>query len=169
MRRFLTSAAIVLALAGTSFAIATPASADGFSVTVGNNNGYDNYRHRSGATISVGFGDAAFGYRDGYWDNGHRWHRWNNDRDYRNYRNHHAGSYSDWNHDRYGGDGWQGNGYSNGYSDISLAYRDGYWDNSHRWHRWNNDRDYRHYRGQHGSNYHDWNHDRDRDNGWQRH
>jgi hypothetical protein len=107
MRTFLTSAAIVLALVGTPLAIATPAGADGFSVTVGNNQGYDNYRHRSGAVISVGFSDVAFGYRDGYWDNGHRWHRWHNNRDYRRYRGQHGSNYYDWNHDRDRDNGWR--------------------------------------------------------------
>lgn len=118
MRTFLTSAAIALALAGTSLAIATPANADGYSVSVGNNNGRDyghdynngrDYgRNRSGSVISIGFGDVAFGYRDGYWDNGHRWHRWNNSRDYRNYRGQHGNNYHDWNHNRDSNHGWQG-------------------------------------------------------------
>jgi hypothetical protein len=107
MRTFLTSAAIALALAGTSLATVTPASADGFSVSVGNNQGHDYGRNRSASIISVGFGDVAFGYRDGYWDNGHRWHRWNNSRDYRNYRSQHGSNYHDWNHDRDSDHGWQ--------------------------------------------------------------
>jgi hypothetical protein len=103
MRKFLTSAAIVLALAGTSLVVATPASAAGFAISVGN--GHDYGRNRS--VVSVGFGDVAFGYRDGYWDNGHRWHRWNNSRDYRDYRDHHRGNYYDWNHDRDRDNGWR--------------------------------------------------------------
>jgi hypothetical protein len=106
VRNFLTGAAIVLALAGTSLAVSAPASAGGFAISVGNDRGHDQGRNRSSSVVSLAFGNVAFGYRDGYWDNGHRWHRWNNDRDYRNYRNHHGGNYRDWNHDRNGGDGW---------------------------------------------------------------
>ncbi len=51
---------------------------------------------------------------------------------------------------------------------IAFGYRDGYWDNGHRWHRWHHHSDYRSYRDRNGSNYHDWNHDRDSNNGWQR-
>jgi len=107
MRTFLTSAAIVLALAGTSLAIATPASADGFSVSVGNDRGHHYDRNHSSSIISLAFGDIAFGYRDGYWDNGHRWHRWNNDRDYQAYRHHKGNNYRDWNHNRDRDNGWR--------------------------------------------------------------
>ncbi len=107
MRTFLTSAAIVLALAGTSLAIATPASAAGFAVSVDNSRGHDYSRNRSGSTVSIGFGDVAFGYRDGYWDNNHRWHRWNNSRDHRNYRDQQDNNYHNWNHNRDSDRGWQ--------------------------------------------------------------
>jgi hypothetical protein len=106
MRMFLTSAAIVLALAGTSLAISTPASAADFSISVGNDRGHDNGRNRSSSVISVGFGNVAFGYRDGYWDNSHRWHRWSNDREYRRYRYQHGSNYHDWKHDRDADHGW---------------------------------------------------------------
>jgi hypothetical protein len=107
MRTFLTSAAIVLALAGTSLAVSTPASAEGFSLSVGSNHGRDHGRDRPGSIISLAFGDVAFGYRDGYWDNGHRWHRWNNDRDYQAYRQHKGNNYHDWNHNRDRDNGWR--------------------------------------------------------------
>ena len=51
---------------------------------------------------------------------------------------------------------------------VAYGYRDGYWDNDHNWHRWQNDHDYRTYRDQYGNTYHDWNHDRDTNNGWLR-
>ena len=35
--------------------------------------------NRDNGAVSLSFGSVAFGYSDGYWDNGHRWHRWNND------------------------------------------------------------------------------------------
>jgi hypothetical protein len=59
-----------------------------------------------GGLITVGFGDVAFGYRDGYWDRGHTWHHWRNDADFRNYRGQHARDYHDWNHDRDSDNGW---------------------------------------------------------------
>jgi hypothetical protein len=129
--------------------------------------------------IQIDFGTVAFGYRDGYWDNGHQWHRWHNDGEYRAYRDRQGSRYRDWNHDRDGGDGWiqpavgvQG-GHGPGvvqidFGTIAFGYRDGYWDNGHQWHRWHNDDEYRNYRNRQGNNYHDWNHDRDHDMGWQR-
>lgn len=165
MRRFLTSTAIVLALAGASLMAAAPASADGFAFSVGNDRGHD--RNRSSSAIQIAFGEVAFGYRDGYWDNGHRWHRWNNDRDYQSYRSHHTGYYRDWNHDRGGSDGWARDG-NLGFDNIAFGYRDGYWDNGHRWHRWSNDQAYRNYRSHYSNNYRDRNHDRDGNDGWDR-
>jgi hypothetical protein len=167
MRRLLTGAAMVLALAGTSLAITSPAAADGVSISFGNNRGHDYDRNRSRSAVSFTFGDVAFGYRDGYWDNNHRWHRWNNSRDHRSYRSHRGGYYRDWNHDRNGGDGWARDG-NVGFNDIAFGYRDGYWDSGRQWHRWSNDRAARNYRSHNASNYRDWNHDRDGHDGWDR-
>jgi hypothetical protein len=164
MRTFFKNSAIVLALTGVAFATAPPAGAAGITIDVGSGRGD---RHGNGAAISLSFGDIAFGYRDGYWDNSHRWHRWNNDRDYRNYRTNHTGYYRDWNHDRDGGDGWARDG-NFGFDQIAFGYRDGYWDNGHRWHRWNSDRDARNYRSHYAGSYSDWNHDRDGNDGWNR-
>jgi hypothetical protein len=71
-------------------------------------------------------------------------------------------------------DHYYGNDRQNGavtiqFGNIAYGYRDGYWDNGHRWHRWHHRNDYRGYRDQNGSNYHDMNHDREDNNGWQRH
>jgi hypothetical protein len=99
MRMFLKGAAIALALAGT--ALATTGTSNAAGIFFGTNS------HRSGPVISIGFGDVAYGYRDGYWDRGHRWHRWSNDRDYRNYRGQHRSNYYDWNHDRDSNNGWR--------------------------------------------------------------
>jgi len=93
MLNFLKNSAILLALAGSAIALSASASAD--------------HGDRRGSVISVGFGNIAIGYRDGYWDNGHRWHRWHNEREHRNYRSHYSTGYSDWNHDRDGNDGWR--------------------------------------------------------------
>ena len=50
--------------------------------------------------------------------------------------------------------------------DVMFAYRDGYWDRDHRWHRWDDRDDWRWYREHHPDRYSDWRHDRDRDMGW---
>lgn len=162
MHTFLKNSAIILALAGTAIATAATAGAGGVFVGFGSDRG----DHRS-TTISVGFNNIAFGYRDGYWDRGHRWHRWSNDRDHRSYRRHNSSHYRDWNHDRYGGDGWARDG-NFGFGEIAFGYRDGYWDNGHRWHQWSNDHDYRDYRRHNAGSYRDWNHDRDGSDGWKR-
>ena len=99
MRTFLKGAAIALALAGTALVTVGTASASG--VYLGS--GY----HHSSSVISIGFGDVAFGYRDGYWDNNHRWHHWRHNRDYRSYRDRHGSNYHNWNHDRDSDGGWQ--------------------------------------------------------------
>ena len=62
MRILMKSAVMALALAGTTLVTAGAANADR----------YDG-RDRSGSVISIGLGNVAFGYRDGYWDGGHRW------------------------------------------------------------------------------------------------
>jgi hypothetical protein len=71
---------------------------------------YRSDMYRSGqptSIIAVDLGGIAFGYRDGYWDNGHRWHRWTHRADYRSYRDRNGSNYHDWNHDRDSNDGWQ--------------------------------------------------------------
>ncbi|MGZ5929676.1 MAG: hypothetical protein ACXWLX_10705 [Rhizomicrobium sp.] len=57
--------------------------------------------------VSFSFGNVAFGYSDGYWDNDRRWHQWNSDRERQSYRNYQGNRYYDWNHDRDGDDGWR--------------------------------------------------------------
>jgi hypothetical protein len=44
--------------------------------------------------------------------------------------------------------------------DVSLAYRDGYWDTHHQWHAWRNDGDWRGFRAAHPEHYRDYAHDR---------
>ena len=105
MRMLLKGAAIALALAGTMVVTTGASSAAGFAITSSNNNGYN----RGGTAISFSFGDVAYGYQDGFWDNSHRWHNWRNSRDQRDYRNHHGNNYRSGNHTRYHGQGWQRN------------------------------------------------------------
>jgi hypothetical protein len=57
--------------------------------------------------ISVDLGGIAFGYADGYWDNGHTWHRWNSRHEARAYRARYGSHYRARNHDRYNNDGWR--------------------------------------------------------------
>ena len=98
MRMLLKGAAIALALVGTTFAIAGPSNAQGFGISTSN--------HRSGTAISFSFGDVAYGYQDGYWDNSHRWHKWRNRGDHDNYRSHQGNNYRNGYHTRYSGQGW---------------------------------------------------------------
>jgi len=58
------------------------------------------------AVISVDLNGIAFGFRDGYWDNGHRWHRWHRNADYRNYRNQDGSNFHNRNHSHYDNEGW---------------------------------------------------------------
>jgi hypothetical protein len=64
-------------------------------------------QQNDGALLSIGFGDIAFGYSDGYWDNGHQWHRWQNSNERRNYRRHHGSNFHNTSHSRQHNDGWQ--------------------------------------------------------------
>jgi len=99
MRMFLKSTTVALALAGAALVTTGMAgAADGYIAT-------DRSDHPV-AAISIGLGDIAFGYRDGYWDNGHNWHRWKNDEDSKSYRDKHVNDYHDWNHDRDADNGW---------------------------------------------------------------
>jgi len=87
--RIMLGCAVALAIVGAVLA-STVARAD---------DGRDG-RYVSTATVSFGTDDIAFGYRDGYWDNGRRWHNWHDGRKLRDYRFSHPGTYSDRNHDR---------------------------------------------------------------------
>src|SRR5437773_1636326 len=97
MRNHMKSTAIALLLSGSALATAGAAYAD------------DSYygRDRASSTVAVQFGDISMGYRDGYWDNGHRWHHWRHRHDYRGYRDQNGSNYHDMNHDREDNDGWQ--------------------------------------------------------------
>ncbi len=105
MRMILKGAVAALALAGTMLATTGTATADNY-----NYNYNHHYRHHHGyhdnTALSLVFGNVAYGYNDGYWDNNHSWHRWSNDSEYRNYRQH-GSNYHDWHHDRDRDNGWQ--------------------------------------------------------------
>lgn len=102
MRVLLKGAVIALALAGTAFATTGSSSADGFAIGTSNHG-----RGHTTTAVSFDFGNVAFGYQDGYWDNSHRWHKWRNRGDHDNYRSQHGDSYRDGNHRRYHGQGWR--------------------------------------------------------------
>jgi len=97
MRTFLKGTAIALLLAGT--ALATAGAADAAQYNNGN-------RYHSSPAISIGFGNVAFGFNDGYWDNNHRWHHWRNRREHRDYRSRYGDNYHDWKHNRDSDHGW---------------------------------------------------------------
>jgi hypothetical protein len=50
--------------------------------------------------------------------------------------------------------------------DVAYGYKDGYWDKSHAWHKWQHPSHRDAYRSAQGSQYHDWQHTRDADKGW---
>jgi hypothetical protein len=102
MRILLKSAAIALALAGTMLATTGASCADGFAIST-SNHGRDHAR--TGVTFS--FGDVAYGYQDGYWDNNRRWHKWRNRHEHDSYRDQYRDNYRDGRHDRYRSHGWR--------------------------------------------------------------
>ena len=51
---------------------------------------------------------------------------------------------------------------------IAFGYSDGYWDNSHNWHRWHDKNEMRAYRDHSGSHYYDRDHSHYDNDGWQR-
>jgi len=91
------TAAIALVLATSSLTLGCVSDREGR---------FGRDRRESGA-VSVDFGNVAFGYQDGYWDNGHAWHQWSDDGRRQGYRSYRGNHYNDWNHDRDGGDGWR--------------------------------------------------------------
>lgn len=54
-----------------------------------------------------------------------------------------------------------GVGVSVDFGDVSVGYRDGYWDSQHHWHKWHRNNDWKSYRDAHPEHYKDYNHDRD--------
>jgi hypothetical protein len=93
MFKFLKGTTIGLTLVAVVLGTSAPASA--------------RIHHKGNSAVSFSIGNVAFGYRDGYRDNGHTWHKWRNNSDYRSYRDHHGSSYHNWNHTRDANNGWQ--------------------------------------------------------------
>jgi len=50
--------------------------------------------------------------------------------------------------------------------DVAYAYRDGYWDHHHNWHRWHSEREAREFRTRYEDRYDDRQHDRVPGGGW---
>jgi hypothetical protein len=67
----------------------------------------DMYHAQPTNLVAVDLEGIAFGYSDGYWDNGHRWHKWHRSSDMRAYRDRNGSNYHNYQHDRDGSDGWQ--------------------------------------------------------------
>jgi len=81
MKKLMIVAALCGAFTAMSVATSTPASA------------------RESFNFSIDSGNVYMGYRDGYYDNNHRWHRWQNRRHYREFRTHYSDRYRDMRHD----------------------------------------------------------------------
>ena len=95
----LKNTAMVLAVAATALATAGIANADDY--------GRNGDRDHGNAAVTIGFGNVAFGFRDGYWDNDHRWHHWRHSHDYRSYRDQDGSHYYNGYHRHYDNNGWQ--------------------------------------------------------------
>ncbi len=52
---------------------------------------------------------VAFGYADGYWDQGHQWHPWRNQQEAEAWRAQNPGHYYDRAHDQEANGGWRDN------------------------------------------------------------
>src|SRR4051812_7614841 len=89
MKTFHTTALIVGAIAGLTFATMSTADA------------------RDAFSFSFNTGDVAFGYSDGYWDRSHQWHKWHNSREAREYRSQYTGNYKHSRHTREHNNGWR--------------------------------------------------------------
>jgi hypothetical protein len=58
------------------------------------------------AVVGIDFGGVAIGYRDGYYDQGHRYHRWAH-RDAERYRAQYHDNYRDMTHSRDHNRSWE--------------------------------------------------------------
>ena len=126
----LKSATMVLALAGTALVTLGTASAGSYdngrvgdrnnhpviaapvvtapAITVRTaDNDYVYGRDRYNTAITIGFGDIAVGYRDGFWDSRHNWHRWRHTNDYRTYRDANGSHFHDGYHRHFNENGWE--------------------------------------------------------------
>jgi hypothetical protein len=62
--------------------------------------------------------------------------------------------------------GGVGVGVGVGTTDVAFGYNDGYWDRSHHWHRWRDEKEMNDWRAAHADHYYDYAHDRDGGDGW---
>jgi hypothetical protein len=90
MKMIVKAALVAAALAGGSLAAGLPAMADNVAVTVAP-------------------GGVAFGYSDGYWDQGHHWHVWQNKDQAARFRAENTAHYYSYKHDRDHDKGWHDN------------------------------------------------------------
>jgi hypothetical protein len=88
---FKAALAAVAIVTGASLAAGVPAKADNLSVQV-----------QPG-------GGVAFGYNDGYWDQGHQWHGWKNTQEQTQFRQANNTHFYAWKHDRDSDKGWRAN------------------------------------------------------------
>jgi hypothetical protein len=51
-------------------------------------------------------------------------------------------------------------------SGIAFGYNDGYWDQGHKWHAWQNREEADHFRAANQAHYFDRKHDAEKDQGW---
>jgi hypothetical protein len=58
---------------------------------------------------------------------------------------------------------------STGPGGIAFGYSDGYWDQAHTWHAWENQQAMTTYRTTNHEHYYEYKHDRDPDAGWREH
>ena len=94
MKKLTAAAMFAATLAVTSIGATLPASAQG-------------YRSQPSFNFSFNTGDVRFAYRDGYWDNGHRWHNWRNAREAREFRRMYGHRWNDSYHYRLRNSGWR--------------------------------------------------------------
>jgi hypothetical protein len=102
MTKMIRNALFGTVAACATFAIVATANAQGDRNDMSNNQARD----MAGPGVQDEFGNVAFGYNDGYWDNGRVWHHWNNGEESRRYRLHSPANYHDWHHDRDSNQGW---------------------------------------------------------------
>jgi hypothetical protein len=135
-------------------------------------------RDRTDVTISIGLGNAVFGYSDGYYNQDRSWHGWQNDEERNWYRENHGSTYYEMgrqqDNDRNRGDwrdgrraDWRGD---SGGVDLSVTlagvefgYNDGYYDRSRQWHNWNNNGERDWYQRNRVTTYNDMRRDDDQD------
>lgn len=103
MHKFLNGAVIALALTGASFA----GAADAQNYNRNQPQRVIIHRPAPRAAVTFSFGNIAFAYSDGYWDNNRRWHAWRNQSELRQYRAAQDNRFVNYRHTRARNQGWQ--------------------------------------------------------------